>query len=182
MDITQIIAEQHDQQRTMFAQLEQFPADDHTGLGALWQRLAIFLETHAEAEERYFYPHLLKQGEGAADADSVDEEVEDAIGDHNNIRDAVRRAEAEQVGSEAWWQAVSDANVANSTHMAEEERQDLTDFRRNASLQQRHDIAVQFLRYEALRAADGIEAADKDPEEYVEAPEKTMREAEAKDN
>lgn len=178
MDITQIIVEQHDQQRTMFAQLEQFPADDVTGLGALWQRLAIFLEVHAEAEERYFYPQLLREGQGAADADSVDDEVEDAIGDHNKIRDAVRRAEAEEVGSKAWWQAVTDANVANSTHMGEEERQDLTDFRRTGSLQQRHDIAVQFLRYQALRAADGIEAVDKDPEDYVEAPEQTMRQAE----
>ncbi|OYO17183.1 cation-binding protein [Enemella dayhoffiae] len=178
MDITQVILDQHGQQRRDFAAVEQFPADDLEGLGALWHRLAIFLELHAEAEERYFYPHLVRQGHGAADADSVDEEVEDAISDHNQIRDAVRRAATCKVGSDDWWQAVTDANVANSDHMGEEERQDLTDFRRTASLQQRHDIAVQFLRFQALREADGIPPIDKDPEAYVKAPEQTMRKAE----
>ena len=33
--------------------------------------------------------------------------------------------------------------------MAEEEREDLLDFRHHADLQTRHDIAVQFLAYEA---------------------------------
>jgi hypothetical protein len=57
--------------------------------------------------------------------------------------------------------------VANSEHMAEEERQDLADFRRHTDLQTRHDIAVQFLRYESLKAATGVPPEDKDPEEYV---------------
>ena len=60
MDITDVILHQHAEQRRMFAMLEQFPRDDTEGLGALWTRLEIFLETHAEAEERYFYPELLR--------------------------------------------------------------------------------------------------------------------------
>jgi len=72
------------------------------------------------------------------------------------------------VGSEEWWEAVIDCRVANSDHMAEEERQDLADFRRHTDLQTRHDIAVQFLRYESLRAAYGVTPHDKDPEEYVD--------------
>ena len=35
-------------------------------------------------------------------------------------------------------------------------------------MQLRHDIAVEFLRYEALKAAEGITPRDKDPQEYVE--------------
>ena len=54
MDITEIIAHQHEEQRRMFAYLEEWPRDDHEGLAAVWTRLAILLETHAEAEERYF--------------------------------------------------------------------------------------------------------------------------------
>ena len=167
MDITEVIAHQHEEQRRMFAMLEEWPRDDHEGLGALWTRLAILLEVHAEAEERFFYPELLRLGTGGADAESVDEEVEDAIKDHNEIREAVRATDDHEVGSDAWWTAVVDANVHNSDHMGEEERQDLADFRQQASLQLRHEIAVQFLRFEAQRWADGITPRDKDPEQYV---------------
>lgn len=173
MDITEIIQEQHDEQRRWFAVLEEWPADDTEGLAAVWQRLAILLETHAEAEEKYFYPELLRLGTGQADADGVTDEVEDAIHDHNEIRDAVRRVGRAKTGSDAWWAAVTDANVHNSDHMGEEERQDLADFRRNAGLELRHEIAVKFLRYMADKAAEGITPKDKDPQEYVEqqAPE-----------
>jgi Hemerythrin HHE cation binding domain len=168
MDITDEILHQHGEQRRMFALLDEFPKDDTEGLAALWHRLEIFLETHAEGEERYFYPELLKIGTGHADADSVDEEVEDAVKDHNEIRDAIRKASDLEPGSDPWWEAVTDARIANDDHMAEEERQDLADFRLHASRDLRHDIAVQFLRYEALKAAEGITPVDKDPEQYVE--------------
>jgi Hemerythrin HHE cation binding domain len=167
MDITDEILHQHGEQRRMFAILDEFPRDDVEGLAALWKRLEIFLETHAEGEEKYFYPELLKLGTGYADADSVDEEVEDAVKDHNEIRDAVVKASGLETGSDAWWNAVTEARIANDDHMAEEERQDLADFRLHASRDLRHDIAVKFLRYEALKAAEGITPVDKDPEQYV---------------
>jgi len=168
MDITDVILHQHMEQRRMFAVLDEMPRDDVAGLGAVWQRLVILLEVHAEAEERFFYPPLLHLGTGAADAEGVDDEVEDAVKDHNDIRDAITKAEGQEVGSDAWWDAVIECRVSNSNHMAEEERQDLADFRRHASLQQRHDIAVQFLRYESQRAAEGIPPRDKDPQQYVQ--------------
>ena len=77
----------------------------------------------------------------------------------------MRRCKA---GSEKWWEAVVEANVANSDHMAEEERQDLTDFRQQTTLALRHGIAVQFLRFEAEHWATGVKPVDKDPEEFVE--------------
>ena len=172
MDITEVIAHQHEEQRRMFAMLEEWPRDDHEGLAAVWKRLEVLLEVHAEAEERFFYPELLRLGTGGADAESADEEVEDAVHDHNEIRKAVRKVGRCRTGSDAWWTAVVDANVHNSDHMGEEERQDLADFRQRASLELRHEIAVQFLRYEAQRWAEGITPRDKDPEDYVEG-EKT---------
>ncbi|GGB26198.1 cation-binding protein [Flexivirga endophytica] len=168
MDITEIIQQQHDEQRRGFAMLEEWPRDDTDGLAAMWRRLAILLENHAEAEERYFYPELLKLGTGAADAPDAAEETDDAIGDHNNIRMAIRKADRAKTGTEEWWTAVTDCNVYNSRHMGEEERQDLADFRQQASLQLRHDIAIQFLRFEAINAAAGIKPIDKDPDEYVD--------------
>jgi hypothetical protein len=167
MDITEEILHQHGEQRRMFALLDEFPKDDVEGLAGIWRRLEIFLETHAEGEEKYLYPELLKVGTGYADADSVDEEVEDAVKDHNEIRDAVRKTADLDVGSDAWWEAVTEARIANDDHMAEEERQDLADFRRHASRELRHDIAVRFVRYEALKAAEGITPVDKDPEQFV---------------
>jgi hypothetical protein len=177
VDITEVIAHQHEEQRRMFAMLEEWPRDDHEGLAAVWKRLEVLLEVHAEAEELFFYPELLRLGTGGADAESVDEEVEDAVHDHNEIRKAVRKVGRCRTGSDAWWTAVVDANVHNSDHMGEEERQDLADFRQRASLELRHEIAVQFLRYEAQRWADGITPKDKDPERYVEAkkPERATR-------
>ena len=168
MDITQVIQDQHNEQRRVFGYLEEWPRDDTEGLGAVWARLAILLENHAEAEERYFYPELLKLGTGGADAPSADEEVEDAVKDHNLIREAVRRACSLPVGSDDWWEAVVDANVQNSKHMGEEERQDLADFRQQASFELRHEIAIAFLRYESLHACDEVAPVDKDPEGYVE--------------
>jgi hypothetical protein len=168
MDITEEILYQHGEQRRMFALLDEFPRDDTEGLAAVWRRLEIFLETHAEAEERYFYPELLKLGTGAADAESAEEEVEDAVKDHNEIREAVRKASGLDAGSDAWWEALTAARIANDDHMAEEERQDLTDFRVHASKELRHDIAVKFLRFEAMTAATGITPVDKDPDAYVD--------------
>jgi hypothetical protein len=51
------------------------------------------------------------------------------------------------VGSDGWYDAVAGANLANSDHMAEEEREGLTDFRRLAGLQRRHDLAVAFATF-----------------------------------
>jgi hypothetical protein len=168
MDITEVILHQHMEQRRMFAMLDELPREDVEGLGAVWHRLVILLETHAEAEERFFYPPLLHVGTGQADAKGVDDEVEDAVKDHNDIRDAITKTQGHEVGTDAWWNAVIECRVSNSNHMAEEERQDLADFRRHASLQQRHDIAVEFLRYESLKAARGVPPRDKDPQEFVE--------------
>ncbi|GAB3593483.1 hemerythrin domain-containing protein [Angustibacter peucedani] len=168
MDITEVILHQHAEQRRMFAMLEEWPRDDTEGLAALWERLEILLEVHAEGEEKFFYPQLLQVGTGGGDADDVEEETEDAIKDHNEIRQGIRDVRKSKTGSGAWWKAVTEANVANSDHMAEEERQDLTDFREHASLEQRHDLAVQFLRFEAQHWARGVEPVDKDPQEWVE--------------
>jgi hypothetical protein len=166
MDITELILDDHREQRRMFAFLEDIDQSNTDALGAVWTRLRTALEVHAAAEEELFYPHLLKIGTGAG-GESVDEEVLDVIKDHNEIRDAIKEAADKAVGSEAWWAAVQKTNKANSDHMAEEEREDLADFRHHAPLQLRHDIAVAFATFEAVHAG-GVVAIDRDPERYVE--------------
>jgi hypothetical protein len=166
MDITQLILDDHHEQRRLFATLEQIERTDTDSLKAVWTRLAAFLDLHAEAEERLFYPALLNLGEGTGGVHTPAEETDDAIHDHNDIRDAVAEAAEHAVGSDAWYEAIAAANKANGDHMAEEEREGLTDFRRSASLQTRHELAVAFAAFEASHVL-GVEPIDKDPAQYI---------------
>lgn len=169
MDITQLILDDHAEQRRLFSLIEQINPRDKAALTAVWERLSAFLDVHAEAEERYFYPTLLKVGEAANDAEGDDAapETEDAIEDHNELRDAVKAVGKHKVGTKAWVEAVGEANVVNSKHMGEEERQGLTDFRRTADIQTRHDLGVQFLAF-MMDHITGVKAVNKDPDAYVE--------------
>jgi hypothetical protein len=175
MDITQLILDDHYEQRRRFAMLEQMDPGDTAALGAVWSRLAVFLEVHAAAEEQLFYPELLAAGlaGGATGTQTAEAETLDAIHDHNDIRDAVRAVADHEIGSAGWYAAVAAANLANSDHMAEEEREGLTYFRRHASLQLRHDLAVAFATFEARNFA-GVPVVDKDPEAYVHDAEEQV--------
>ena len=170
MDITQLILDDHHEQRRLFAILEQLDPADVESLSAVWDRLAAFLELHAAAEEAIFYPALLRVGVRGGRAAGAEDETLDAIHDHNDIRDAVIAVVGHQVGTDSWYTAVAAANLANSDHMAEEEREGLTDFRRLASLQLRHDLAVSFIAFETRNYA-GVPPVDKDPESYVREEE-----------
>ena len=165
MDITQLIADDHAEQRRLFALIDQLSPNDRDALKAVWSRLRGLLDTHARAEELHFYPELLKLGRGA-DNETPDAETRDAIKDHNEIRDSAAKVDQQQLGSPQWFAAVAAANKANSDHMAEEERQGLTDFRRHADLDLRHRLAVQFIGFE-LDHLEGVKPVDLDVDAYV---------------
>ena len=167
MDITQLILDEHADQRKLFALIEQIDPADTAAIGSLWGRLHALLDAHAEAEERFFYPRLLQVGTGANDASSAPDETKDAIKDHNEIRDTAAAVEQHPVASPDWFDALGKCNVANSKHMGEEERQGLTDFRRHASLDERHALGVRFAAFEADHLT-GVKPVDKDPERWVE--------------
>jgi hypothetical protein len=174
VDITQLVLDDHHEQRRLFAILEQIDRRETGALSAVWGRLAAFLEVHAAAEEAIFYPALLRVGIAARRRTGVEDETLDAIHDHNEIRDSVAEVARHSVGSDDWYTAVAGANLANSDHMAEEEREGLTDFRRLAGLQQRHDLAVAFAAFEA-RNVTGVVPVDKDPAAYVSQAEQGAR-------
>jgi Hemerythrin HHE cation binding domain len=163
-DITQVIAGDHESFRRSFAELDELrSAAAPTELAKAWDPLAELLDVHAIAEEEIFYPHLLRKGDDAR------EETLDAIGDHNDIRDCVHEAERLPVGSAAWWDAVGRAREANDEHMAEEERDGLPDFRRNATLGLRVSLGRRFRAFKAEHQGTGdLDTSDKDPERYVE--------------
>jgi Hemerythrin HHE cation binding domain len=62
VDITELILDDHHEQRRLFAILEQVGRTDTAALSAVWARLGAFLELHAAAEEAIFYPALLQVG------------------------------------------------------------------------------------------------------------------------
>src|SRR5579871_6147760 len=103
VDITELILDDHHEQRRLFAILEQIDRADTGSLSAVWGRLSAFLEVHAAAEEAIFYPALLQVGIAARRRTGVEDETLDAIGDHNQIRDAVAEAAGHVVGSDAWY-------------------------------------------------------------------------------
>ncbi|GAA1002245.1 hemerythrin domain-containing protein [Subtercola frigoramans] len=170
MDITDLILTDHHEQRRMFALLEEIPAERTDALASVWGRLKVLLEVHARAEELLFYPRLLKLQQDRINIETPQAETTDAIHDHNEIRDAIAAVAGNPVGSDSWQRAVSKVNEVNSDHMAEEEREGLTDFRRHVSRDERHTIAVDFCAFEAEHAS-GITPHDQDPDDYVAANE-----------
>ncbi|TYC64053.1 hemerythrin domain-containing protein [Stappia sp. BW2] len=173
MDVTQIILQDHAEQRRLFAAINEIDPSDTEALTAVWGRLKALLDSHAEAEERFFYPDLLKTGTGAADADDAEEETRDAIGDHNEIRDTGEKVQNYKVGTPEWFSAVAACEVANSDHMGEEERQGLADFRKRNSLEERHKLGVRFLAFQCAHLT-GVPVKDKDVDDYVEDPAQTL--------
>ena len=162
MEITTAILDDHDRQRRLFAALDEIARSDGDALDRVWSELAGFLEVHAAAEEKVLYPEVLK----LSDPDA--EETLDAIGDHNDIRDAIARAAAAAPGSEPWWAAVGDARAANTEHMGEEEDEVLPHFRAKASLALREQLGAAFVAAKTPSGAAVLDTDDKNPAEYVD--------------
>lgn len=159
-DITALILDDHAAFRRGFARLDDARGEEQ--LTAVWEALALHLEIHAEAEERILYPQLLKR------SDDAEEETDDAIRDHNKIRDAIEAASAQKVGSDGWWKAVWEARTENSEHLAEEEDEVLPDFRKHADMELRISLGAQWLTfYGEHPSGKGLTFHDKDPARYI---------------
>ena len=163
-DIAVLILGEHDLFRRAFTDLEGLGEQgDPRKLAARWQELADSLEVHASGEEVVFYPELLQE---VPDSEG---ETKHAISDHNEIRDAVRAVADEEVGSEAWWQAVRHAREVNAEHLDEEERDILPGFRDRVEASHRSELGLRWLAFhDEHERARGLSGKDKDPETYVE--------------
>lgn len=163
-DICDLILDDHEAFRRRFAELDRLLHEPEATerSAALWDPLADLLEVHAASEEALFYPRLLHEGTHGA------EETKDAINDHNDIRDAVRRASRPDPGSAAWWEAVQSARQTNSDHMAEEERGAIADFRAHAPDDEREELGLRWLRFESDHAGRrDLDTGDKDADRYI---------------
>ncbi len=166
-DICDLILGDHQVFRVRFAELDTRRDADPPALSALWHPLAEMLERHAAAEEDLFYPSLLREGVQAL------EETTDAISDHNAIRDAVRDARRFEAGSEPWWGAVTRAREENSSHMGEEERGALADFRAHAGSELRDELGTRWVGFGNDHAGGrDLDRADQDPGTYIDRAER----------
>ncbi len=169
-DITELILADHDWFREQFAKLDYLQPQrpvNRAALERVWRPLADKLDVHAYIEEKIFYPQLLKRG-----ADDPEGETLDAIGDHNDIRDGVRAANAARVGTDEWWAAVGRTRLANDDHMSEEEREGLSDFRRHAPIGLREALGGQYGEFMTQHpTTKGLAIIDRDPERYVSSLE-----------
>src|SRR5262249_61204482 len=68
VDITQLILDDHHEQRRLFAILEQIGRTDTAALSAGWARLGAVLDLHAAAGEAGFYPPRVEVGRAAGRA------------------------------------------------------------------------------------------------------------------
>jgi hypothetical protein len=162
-DIIDLILDEHGDFRRRFVELWDLRHSGNTGaLAAAWQPLANLLEVHASAEEEIFYPVLLKRG-----SDEAPEETNDAVGDHNELRDAIRAASGFETGSDAWWHAVFECRKANDEHLAEEERDVVPDFREHSDEALRSRLGAKWVAFPEHRSARGISGEDIDPGEYI---------------
>ena len=169
-DITMLILADHDWFRRQFARLDYLQARravTSEALEQVWRPLADKLDVHAYIEEKIFYPQLLQRG-----VDDPEGETLDAIGDHNDIRDGVRDANAAEIGSPPWWDAVGRTREANDDHMGEEEREGLSDFRQNAPNGLREALGRQYAEFMTSHPTTrGLDIVDRDPQSYVAAAE-----------
>lgn len=161
LDITSLIMDDHEWFRRQFARLDD--ASGTAELAIVWEPLAVRLDTHAQAEETIFYPALLKKGGDGHD------ETEDAVRDHNKIRDAVAEAGMHLVGSTPWLDAVGRARTENTEHLGEEEDEALPDFRKNTSRELRTRLGELWTQFYAKHPdGEGIRTGEVDPEAYLE--------------
>jgi hypothetical protein len=169
-DIIDLVYADHDWLRRQFFRLDDAKSPDE--LAAIWDVLSMRLDAHADAEERVFYPALLKHGgrdHPGNPAGDPEDETEDAITDHNAIRDAVRAAGRHQPGTEEWFEAVIQARKENGEHLEEEEREAMPDFIKSSSLELRHELGMQWLKfYSEHESSQGIDNRDKDADDYIE--------------
>ena len=164
-DVTQLILDEHAVFRSQFVALWDVRLSGTIeGVAAAWEPLAELLEVHARAEEDIVYPVLLKRG-----GDEAPEETDDAIRDHNEIRDAIRDAASATLGSDSWWEAVTACRKANDEHLAEEERDVIPDFREHSDEELRSALGVRWTAFHAEhRGARGVSDDNVAPAEYIE--------------
>jgi hypothetical protein len=117
-------------------------------LASIWDRLAALIEIHTEAEEEICYLAMF----GTSRAGQA--HMQEAIADHDDIREAFGEARLLPVGSAAWWRAVKAALSTWVEQIDREEQGVLADFARRAGRAQRDKLGRQWSAFTTARHGD----------------------------
>ena len=149
-DIIEVILADHRRIQRLLAALRETARygggpEAACSLAHLWHRLADLLGHHAEAEQEIWYPALFGQGR------ERDAELDEAVADHDDIRETLQEAVLHPVGSPCWCRAVAAASRLTTGHLAGEERGLLTAFVRHATPELRRELGRQWTVFTSAR-------------------------------
>jgi len=119
-----------------------------TWLGSVWERVAEFIEFHIDAEEEICYLAVFRTAQGGL------EQMDDAIADHDDIREALLEARLHAVTSQVWWQAVTAVLRTCRGQLARYERGPLAEFGLQADPALPNLLCHQWTSFTTARARD----------------------------
>jgi hypothetical protein len=166
-DITAVILADHEWFREQFAKLDELQAatwsQSRGALEKVWRPLADRLDVHA-----YIERNLLSAVAEAGADDPVGKRSMRSVITTTSVtvcETPTRRWSAPANGGR---QSVAPGE-ANDDHMAEEEREGLSDFRRHAPIGLREALGRQFSEFMAAHPTTrGLPIADRDPQTHVD--------------
>jgi len=132
-----------------------------TGSGSMladvWEPLAGLLEAHIRAEEEICYLPVFWCRPHAA------ERRREAIADHEDIREALREASLQRIGSAPWWRAVRAVVATTVDHLDREERDVLAGFSPRLTMTRRRQLGRQCSAFTAAWRLDTVPGAGHEP-------------------
>ena len=143
-DIIDLVLRDHHAVESLFEKLQAaVGAEDQATLFAQTREA---LERHASAEEKVLYPRVRKEVPDGR------EEVEDAVGEHDQIRESLKEVEEHDAGTELFTLAVAQLVATTKHHVGVEEEELLPDFRENSEASEREDLGRRFEEAKAKAA------------------------------
>lgn len=115
MDIFKALRADHDKQRDLMKQLVSTSGDTKKRQ-QLFKNLRTALETHADAEERYFYKPLI-------DSDKTQEKARHGIAEHHDIDELITELDQTDFSSPAWLRIAKNLKERVEHHLDEEEHE-----------------------------------------------------------
>ena len=132
MDVIELLTQQHREAEQVIARLEQAGEDERAPLVAELQRR---LELHMQLEEQVVYPFL------AAKAEDGEDEVEEAVAEHQLARQGVQQLVDEGPDFPGFDGLVAMVKAGVQHHVSEEETEVFPDLREHASEAELQDLA-----------------------------------------
>ncbi len=114
MDLYEMLKRDHMKAKRLFERLAEASEDAEKTRERLFAELKEELELHTQVEERHFYPAL-------RDHDETRELIEEALDEHNAVKEMLQELTAGEVTDEAWTEQLSELQEDVEHHVEEEE-------------------------------------------------------------